>query len=69
VAVPQVGAPEKKTDLINRIHQIGLKHILFATDWPAPVSVGYQKQLQQNLGLELSELQEIFDNTTPYLNK
>jgi len=24
--------------------------------------VGYQKQLQQHLGLDLSELQEIFDN-------
>jgi predicted TIM-barrel fold metal-dependent hydrolase len=67
VAASGFGGQENLTELIKRIHEIGLQHILFATDWPAPVSAGYQKQLRQHLGLELSELQEIFNNTAPYL--
>jgi predicted TIM-barrel fold metal-dependent hydrolase len=69
VAAAPFGVPEKMTQLVNRIHEIGLNQILFATDWPAPISVGYQKQLRQNLGLELSELQDIFDNVAPYLKR
>ena len=63
----RVSGTVRTAEIVSRIRQIGLDHILFATDWPAPGSVGYHKELSQSLGLEPSELQKIFDNTAPYL--
>ena len=59
--------PPKTAELVSRIRQVGLQHVLYGSDWPGPPSADYAKTLRESLGLQVSELREILDNTAPYL--
>jgi len=59
--------PEALKPLPGRLRQIGLSHILFATDWDALESPReYIQTLQTQLGLTAEEWEMVRENQAPY---
>lgn len=61
------GYTQWPTQLPMRIRQLGIKRILFATDWPAYSPDEYRSVLVERLSLQPAELQQIFRNLAPFL--
>src|SRR5262249_43872936 len=52
--------------LAANLRSIGLKRILFATDWPIYTQKDYVKLLRKDLPLTPAEIDQIFSNVAPY---
>jgi predicted TIM-barrel fold metal-dependent hydrolase len=62
----QKGFSEGPERLAANLRRIGLKRILFATDWPIFTQKDYIKLLRTGLPLTPAEIDEIFRNVAPY---
>lgn len=62
----QKSFPEGREHLAANLRRLGLKRILFATDWPIATPKDYIKLLRSDLPLTSAEIDEIFHNIAPY---
>jgi predicted TIM-barrel fold metal-dependent hydrolase len=58
--------PDWPERLTANLRRIGLKRILFATDWPIFTPKDYIALLRTDLRLTPAEIDEIFRNAAPY---
>ncbi len=58
--------PEGPDRLAANLRRVGLKRILFATDWPVATPKDYIKLLRTDLRLSPTEIDQIFRNVAPY---
>lgn len=62
----QKNFPQGRERLAANLRRIGLKRILFATDWPIATPKDYIQLLRTDLPLTPAEIAEIFRNIAPY---
>ena len=55
--------------LVRRIHQIGINHFLFGTDWMQQEPSEYLKILHERMEIKPAELNDLLMNSAPFINK
>jgi len=60
--------PEKRyVRLAERLRALGLRHVLFGTDWPDWTARSYAADIEKNLPLSADELRVLLTNRAPWL--
>jgi predicted TIM-barrel fold metal-dependent hydrolase len=67
LAEQQRGYPGWEARPVRRIRQVGLDHVLFATDWPVASPADYQALVREQLHLSTKEVRRLSANVALYL--